>query len=198
MQSPATNAEALAIAERYRTLLEINNAIITNLTQETLLNAICEAIAEDRDSCDGLRAQRNRRDAGLFRGQFQVAIAQGAHATAQAAENGRAQERARRKRREHGWICARFAEFARRVRRPPFVIAYCRTARNCAGRIRSRRQMFCPELVLRGGFCANTPGRRTILGTFFVLISVLVITTTPANEREAALAREDAPEAVGT
>ena len=44
MQSPPTNAEALAIAERYRTLLEINNAIITNLTQETLLNAICEAI----------------------------------------------------------------------------------------------------------------------------------------------------------
>ncbi len=44
MQSPPTNAEALAIAERYRTLLEINNAIITNLTQETLLNSICNAI----------------------------------------------------------------------------------------------------------------------------------------------------------
>ncbi|MGB9335494.1 MAG: sigma 54-interacting transcriptional regulator [Candidatus Acidiferrales bacterium] len=44
MQRTPTNAEALAIAERYRTLLEINNAIITNLTQETLLNAICEAI----------------------------------------------------------------------------------------------------------------------------------------------------------
>jgi drug/metabolite transporter (DMT)-like permease len=41
-------------------------------------------------------------------------------------------------------------------------------------------------------------GLRTILGTFFVLISVLVITTMPASKREAALAREDAPEAVGT
>ena len=30
--------------ERWRTLLEINNAIITNLTQESLLNAICEAL----------------------------------------------------------------------------------------------------------------------------------------------------------
>jgi formate hydrogenlyase transcriptional activator len=30
--------------ERWRTLLEINNAIITNLTQEGLLNAICEAL----------------------------------------------------------------------------------------------------------------------------------------------------------
>jgi hypothetical protein len=34
MQSPQTNAEVLASAERYRTLLEINNAIITNLNQE--------------------------------------------------------------------------------------------------------------------------------------------------------------------
>jgi formate hydrogenlyase transcriptional activator len=31
-------------AERYRTLLEINNAIITNLTQESLLSAICEVL----------------------------------------------------------------------------------------------------------------------------------------------------------
>ena len=30
--------------ERWRTLLEINNAIITNLTQEGLLNSICEAL----------------------------------------------------------------------------------------------------------------------------------------------------------
>ena len=36
--------KALPSAERYRTLLEINNAIITNLTQESLLNAICEAL----------------------------------------------------------------------------------------------------------------------------------------------------------
>ena len=34
----------LASAERYRTLLEINNAIITNLTQDSLLNAICKAL----------------------------------------------------------------------------------------------------------------------------------------------------------
>jgi len=44
MQSPQMDATVLAAAERYRTLLEINNAIITNLTQESLLNAICEAI----------------------------------------------------------------------------------------------------------------------------------------------------------
>ena len=38
-------AEALRKSEeRWRTLLEINNAIITNLTQEGLLNAICEAL----------------------------------------------------------------------------------------------------------------------------------------------------------
>jgi formate hydrogenlyase transcriptional activator len=46
MQSPQPQiaAKGLASAERYRTLLEINNAIITNLTQESLLNAICEAL----------------------------------------------------------------------------------------------------------------------------------------------------------
>ena len=37
-------ANVLGSAERYRTLLEINNAIITNLTQESLLAAICSAI----------------------------------------------------------------------------------------------------------------------------------------------------------
>ncbi len=53
--------------------------------------------------------------------------------------------------------------------------------------------------VLVGYFLGGEAlGLRTILGTFFVLISVLVITTTPASKREAALAREDAPEAVGT
>ena len=36
--------ENLPSAERYRTLLEINNALITNLTQENLLNAICDAL----------------------------------------------------------------------------------------------------------------------------------------------------------
>ena len=44
MQRPEINPKVLASAERYRTLLEINNAIITNLTQESLLNAICEAV----------------------------------------------------------------------------------------------------------------------------------------------------------
>jgi formate hydrogenlyase transcriptional activator len=44
MQSPQLKAKVHTSAERYRTLLEINNAIITNLTQESLLTAICEAI----------------------------------------------------------------------------------------------------------------------------------------------------------
>ena len=44
MNSAQTNANVLASAERYRTLLEINNALITNLTQDSLLNAICEAL----------------------------------------------------------------------------------------------------------------------------------------------------------
>ncbi|MGA8071955.1 MAG: EamA family transporter [Candidatus Acidiferrales bacterium] len=53
--------------------------------------------------------------------------------------------------------------------------------------------------VLVGYFLGGEAlGLRTILGTFFVLISVLVITTMPASKREAALAREDAPEPVGT
>ena len=44
MENGRRNTEVLASAERYRTLLEINNAIITNLTQESLLHAICEAL----------------------------------------------------------------------------------------------------------------------------------------------------------
>ncbi len=40
----ALNTRVERTAERYRTLLEINNAIITNLTQESLLNAICDAV----------------------------------------------------------------------------------------------------------------------------------------------------------
>jgi formate hydrogenlyase transcriptional activator len=44
MNSPGTNSNTLATTERYRTLLEINNAIMTNLTQDSLLNAICKAL----------------------------------------------------------------------------------------------------------------------------------------------------------
>ncbi len=44
MQSPQLSPKVLESAERYRTLLEINNAIITNLTQESLLHAICDAL----------------------------------------------------------------------------------------------------------------------------------------------------------
>jgi formate hydrogenlyase transcriptional activator len=40
------SAKVSASAERYRTLLEINNAIITNLTQDTLLHAICKALEQ--------------------------------------------------------------------------------------------------------------------------------------------------------
>jgi len=41
MQSPQVSAR---VSERYRTLLEINNAIITNLNQEALLHAISNAL----------------------------------------------------------------------------------------------------------------------------------------------------------
>jgi formate hydrogenlyase transcriptional activator len=44
MNTPQLSPKVLVNAERYRTLLEINNAIITNLTQDSLLKAICEAI----------------------------------------------------------------------------------------------------------------------------------------------------------
>ena len=40
----ALNTEVERTAQRYRTLLEINNAIITNLTQQALLHAISEAL----------------------------------------------------------------------------------------------------------------------------------------------------------
>jgi formate hydrogenlyase transcriptional activator len=46
MHRSQSSLKALASAERYRTLLEINNAIITNLTQESLLKAICEALKD--------------------------------------------------------------------------------------------------------------------------------------------------------
>ncbi len=44
MHSPQLDSNVLASEERYRTLLEINNAIITNLTQENLLHAISKAL----------------------------------------------------------------------------------------------------------------------------------------------------------
>ncbi|HEX3376188.1 MAG TPA: GAF domain-containing protein, partial [Candidatus Acidoferrales bacterium] len=44
MSDTQRNADIQASAERYRTLLGINNAIITNLTQDSLLNAICDAL----------------------------------------------------------------------------------------------------------------------------------------------------------
>ena len=44
MADSQSGVKSLAIAERYRTLLEINNAVITNLTQQALLHAISEAL----------------------------------------------------------------------------------------------------------------------------------------------------------
>ncbi len=44
MHAPQMSPKVLTSPERYRTLLEINNAIISNLTQESLLHAICEAL----------------------------------------------------------------------------------------------------------------------------------------------------------
>jgi len=44
MHTPQLSPKVLTSPERYRTLLEINNAIISNLTQESLLHAICEAL----------------------------------------------------------------------------------------------------------------------------------------------------------
>ena len=44
MQSPQLKAKVHAIFYNYPTTIEINNAIITNLSQESLLTAICEAI----------------------------------------------------------------------------------------------------------------------------------------------------------
>jgi drug/metabolite transporter (DMT)-like permease len=52
--------------------------------------------------------------------------------------------------------------------------------------------------VLLGYFLGGEAlGLRTILGTVFVLISVLTITMTPAKKPVAALLVEDAPEAAG-
>ena len=44
MESTPLDVRSLEVGERYRTLLEINNAIITKLTRDELLHAICEAI----------------------------------------------------------------------------------------------------------------------------------------------------------
>jgi drug/metabolite transporter (DMT)-like permease len=53
--------------------------------------------------------------------------------------------------------------------------------------------------VLLGYFLGGEAlGLRTVLGTLFVLISVLVITTTPAKRRGAALGKEDTAEVAGS
>jgi len=44
MRSPQISAKVLASAERYRTLLEINNAIIPHLTRDTLLRSVLEIL----------------------------------------------------------------------------------------------------------------------------------------------------------
>jgi len=44
VESPPEQARAVEAAERYRTLLEINNAIISDLTRESLFHAIAEAL----------------------------------------------------------------------------------------------------------------------------------------------------------
>jgi formate hydrogenlyase transcriptional activator len=61
MHSPQMKPNVLASADRYRTLLEINNAIITNLTQERLLAAVCDAI---QDVLPVYRAALNLYDPG--------------------------------------------------------------------------------------------------------------------------------------
>jgi drug/metabolite transporter (DMT)-like permease len=53
--------------------------------------------------------------------------------------------------------------------------------------------------VLLGYFLGGEAlGLRTVLGTLFVLISVLVITTTPAKRRGAALGVEGTAEVAGS
>lgn len=44
MQTPLPSEQMTGAAERYRTLLEINNAIISNLTQDALFHAIAQAL----------------------------------------------------------------------------------------------------------------------------------------------------------
>lgn len=44
MQGPAGPGRAFQLEERYRTLLQINNAIVTSLRRDELLHAICEAL----------------------------------------------------------------------------------------------------------------------------------------------------------
>ncbi|HSB80831.1 MAG TPA: sigma 54-interacting transcriptional regulator [Candidatus Methylomirabilis sp.] len=44
MQNPTSHLEMAADTERYRTLLEINNAVISNLTREPLFHAIAQAL----------------------------------------------------------------------------------------------------------------------------------------------------------
>jgi transcriptional regulator with GAF, ATPase, and Fis domain len=44
MQAPGKLQAAPQLEERFRTLLEINNAIVTSLRRDELLHAICEAL----------------------------------------------------------------------------------------------------------------------------------------------------------
>ena len=44
MENAPPNGELREAEERYRTLLEINNAIISNLTQEALFHAVAQAL----------------------------------------------------------------------------------------------------------------------------------------------------------
>ena len=44
MDTPATPERIAAEAARYRTLFEINNAVISSLTQDALFHAIAQAI----------------------------------------------------------------------------------------------------------------------------------------------------------
>ena len=44
MQTPLPSQRIAGDAERYRTLLQINNAIISSLTQEALFQAIAQAL----------------------------------------------------------------------------------------------------------------------------------------------------------
>ncbi len=44
MDHAAARAVSTAESERYRTLLEINNAVISNLTRDALFHAVAEAL----------------------------------------------------------------------------------------------------------------------------------------------------------
>ena len=50
METPPRPDAAVGAAARYRTLLEINNAVISNLTPDALFHAIAQALRRDRKS----------------------------------------------------------------------------------------------------------------------------------------------------